>query len=179
MTRVLVDTVSMKWTRQGLESRGFRGFVPFSGLTGAEIPKVAGVYVVVRPAVSPPVFVSTSAAGHFKGRDPSVRVEVLQEAWVEGAEVLYFGKAGSGRDGRRGLRKRLDEYRRFGMGEAVAHWGGRFIWQMDDAGALLVGWWPTPQEDPSDVEARMIAEFVDAYGARPFANRNRGRRFRS
>ncbi|MEV8204992.1 hypothetical protein AB0P40_06225 [Streptomyces sp. NPDC079189] len=38
-------------------------------------------------------------------------VEELAAAWVGGAALLYVGKASVGQDGRRGLRKRLDECR--------------------------------------------------------------------
>ena len=103
-------------SRQSLEARGFRGFAPFSDLTVTDVPTVAGVYVIVRTSATPPTFLSSSPAGHFKGHEPSVSIEELTAAWVDGAEVMYVGKAGAGKDGRRGLRKRLEEYRRYGAG---------------------------------------------------------------
>ena len=164
-------------TRRVLEQRGFRGFVRFDELATRGAPGEAGVYAVVRPAKAYPAFAPRSTAGHHKRRgDPSVTVDELLAAWVDGASVVYIGKASAGKDGRRGLRKRLDEYRRHGAGGAAAHWGGRYIWQLEDAPALLVAWLPTPGQDPGDVEAGLIAEFVAFHGARPFANRNKGRR---
>jgi hypothetical protein len=51
----------------------------------------------------------------------------------------------------------------------VGHQGGRFIWQLEGADTLLVGWRPTSDEDPGLVEAPMLAEFRDAYRMLPFA----------
>ncbi|MDK1343782.1 hypothetical protein QNO09_10760 [Streptomyces sp. 378] len=167
--------VDQALTREILKDRGFSGFVPFSKLNEVGVPLGAGVYVVMRPDPSDPVFLPRSPAGHFKGRDPSVPHDSLADAWVGEAMVLYVGKATTGKSGRRGLRKRLDEYRRHGVGEAVGHWGGRYVWQLADSDSLLVGWLPTPERDPGEVEALLIAEFIGVHGKRPFANRNRGR----
>ncbi|MGI8536599.1 MAG: hypothetical protein ACR2K2_08890 [Mycobacteriales bacterium] len=160
----------MRWERSGLEAEGFLGFIPFAALPTAGVPVGAGVYVVYRDSDEPPRLLERSSGGHFKGKDPTVPVAVLHSAWVTGARVLNIGKAALGSSGRRGLFKRLNEYRRFGAGEPIAHWGGRYIWQMSDSPALLVAWRETPREDPRLVEQAYIAEFVRHYGQRPFAN---------
>lgn len=153
-----------------LDLSSFTGWVPFAALPTADVPTGPGVYVVVRPSAEPPNFLEVSPAGHFKGKDPTEAVAALEALWVPGAHVVYIGKANLGATGRRGLRKRLNEFRRSGAGEPVAHSGGRRIWQLTDHAELLVGWRVTDDADADGTETQMIAAFRDHYGARPFAN---------
>jgi hypothetical protein len=115
-----------------------------------------------------------SCGGHFKGKDPTVPIASLQAAWVPTAHVLNVGKAALGASRRRGLKKRLGEYRRYGEGESIGHAGGRYIWQLKDSSNLLVAWLQTPGRDPKLVEDQFIADFAQQYGKRPFANLNGG-----
>lgn len=156
------------WSRRALEEGGFHGFVPFAALPDADVPLAPGVYAVLRTSAEPPRFSATSPAGWFRQKDPAVGVSALAKRWVDGPEVLYVGKATA----RGGLRKRVDEYRRHGAGEPVAHSGGRTVWQLEDRDELLVAWNAT-DEDPAVVESRMIGDFVDRYGVPPFANLRR------
>ncbi|MBJ8346966.1 hypothetical protein JGU72_20035 [Antrihabitans sp. YC2-6] len=160
----------MDWSQPALVRAGFSGFVPFRDLPAANVPINPGVYVVVRPTGTTPKFLPASPAGWFKGKDPSVSIPVLQKKWVPDTSLVYVGKANGGSTGRRGLRKRLDEYRRHGAGDPVGHWGGRYIWQLADSDELLVGWKTTADGLARDLERDMIAEFKAAHAQRPFAN---------
>lgn len=149
---------------------GFAGWIPFAELPSADVPRGPGVYVIVRPSDAPPAFLAVSPAGHWKGRDPTLPVAELERRWVAGERIVYIGKANAGRRGRRGLRKRLDEYRRYGAGERVGHSGGRRIWQLADHGDLLVAWCETADDDAAPTESAMLAAFEAHHGCLPFAN---------
>ena len=101
--------------------------------------------------------------------DPSVPIEILQNHWVPGAVVLYIGRA-RGPGVRALLHQRVKRYLRFGQGRVVAHYGGRFVWQLRDHRVMLLAWMPTPDEDPAVVEARLQAMFLARHGRPPFAN---------
>ncbi|MFJ3976205.1 hypothetical protein [Streptomyces sp. NPDC090021] len=161
-------------TQKTLTERGFRGFVSFRELPGSNVPTGHGIYVVIRTDTSAPSFLPASPAGHLKGRDPSVTADKLSKAWVDGATVVYIGKA-AGQDG---LHERLADYRRHGAGLLAGHWGGRYIWQLVDSDALLVAWRPTTEDDAGEAEQDLIDEFKELHGgALPFANlRNNARK---
>jgi hypothetical protein len=77
---------------------GFDGFATISALQKSkcgQVPSEPGVYMVLRPNAMPPEFCSESKGGHFKDRDPTVKVICLKSRWVEDVLVLYIGKAGS------------------------------------------------------------------------------------
>ncbi len=94
--------------------------------------------------------------------------------YIDEAHVLYIGKADAGRAGARGIRVRLDEYLRFGQGEPIGHWGGRYLWQLAGTDQLLVCWKPCPV--PPEEETGLLDLFRGEYGALPFANLKGGSR---
>ena len=161
-----------------IEQQGFSGFVAVSLLRESacrQVPEVPGVYLVIRPEWQPPSFLGSQHRGHFKGREPSVSIQELQQAWVTDGRYLHRQGMGDG-DGRYLHRQGIctsppaAQLRRFGDGEPAPHWGGRYVWQLADAADLLVCWKETPDEDPRQVEQRLIQKFRVRYGKRPFAN---------
>lgn len=168
-------TLPQAWTRIGLEAAGFEGFLHLASLPNAAVPKLPGVYVVLREGTPLPTFLERSVAGHFKGIDSTVDRVTLEAAWVDGTPVLYVGKArwGTKQDG---LRRRLSQYRRHGAGKAVGHRGGEYIWQLEEHSTLLVGWKTVPDGEVDQLEADLIDDFETHHGRWPFANRKHERR---
>ncbi|MDO8585959.1 MAG: hypothetical protein Q7T82_02870 [Armatimonadota bacterium] len=163
-----------EFTRSGLEAAGFSGFVDIARLRASGcslVPKEPGVYALLRNTTEPPTFLQSSIGGHYDGRNPTVQVDELKQNWIEGARVVYIGKAGTFGKKTPTLRRRLSLYMRFGAGKACAHWGGRYIWQLAECDDLLVAWKPLSlNHDPLAVERHLIGQFVMLYGKMPFAN---------
>lgn len=153
----------MEFTRAALEVAGFAGWVPVTAIRTSACPSTGGVYAIARASADPVLFAERSCGGGFKGRNPTVSRETLAANWVDGAEILYIGKADR-------LRRRLTQLADFGAGKAAGHWGGRLIWQLGDAGELLIAWKETPGRVPAEVRAELIAAFRESHSKPPFAN---------
>ena len=151
---------------------GFQGCTSITSLQAnacSDVPAEQGVYLVLRPERTSPTFLAQSVGGHFKGKDPTVSEEELRRKWVDEAIVMYIGKAGRA-NGKATLQSRVLTYMRFGQGKPVGHWGGRYIWQLEGSGTLLVCWKPTPDQDPREAERCLIKDFKTRYLKLPFAN---------
>jgi len=154
---------TLRFTRPSLEAAGVVGWVPFPAIRASACPTSGGVYVITYSAGNPATYAERSCGGWFKGKDPTVSPDALAANWVEGAEVVYIGKADE-------LKRRLRQYADFGAGKAIGHWGGRLIWQLPKGDQLLVAWKETPGRVPVEFEAELIGQFRQAYGKPPFAN---------
>lgn len=153
--------------RDDLEKAGFTGFVTFADLRESwldYVPKTGGVYAVVRESDQPPSYLANNPGGRFKGRDPTVAVSTLDTKWVELCPVVYLGKGDN-------LQRRLGQYARFGAGDPIGHWGGRYIWQLSDSPELLVAWKRCEEgQTAAELEGEIVARFKERYGCLPFAN---------
>src|SRR5205807_3252231 len=110
-------------------------------------------------------FRDSNPGGRFKGKDPSVADGTLAASWVSDCNVVYIGKADV-------ADRRLKQFARFGAGEPVGHWGGRYIWQLADSGELVVAWHAISWDELArEYEKRLLAHFAELHGGvRPFAN---------
>jgi hypothetical protein len=161
------------FNEDALWGRGFRGFKRFADLDLLEVPREPGVYAVLRGTMGEHQVLETSVGGRFKGKNPSAAPAVLRSRLASGSQTLYLGKADTGTNGTRGLRKRIGEFTRFGRGEAVGHWGGRYIWQLSNSQDLRIAWLPVTDRSAAEVESELLSEYFHAHAQLPFANLRR------
>lgn len=155
---------------EGLRAQGFEGFIRIGDLAVQKIPAEPGIYAVVWDGEGLPPVARMSGGGWFKKKDPSVSPAKALARLIPGVQLLYLGKAGVGSSANRGLRKRIDEYLRFGQGEPIGHWGGRLIWQLQDPSQLRIGWKVIDDTDPELVEKALLLAFKEEFGQLPYAN---------
>jgi hypothetical protein len=157
-------------TVEGLRAMGFEGFGSVRDLRRDDcrsLPRENGVYILVRERGSEPRFNLRGTAAFWRGQNPNVKVEDLAARWVPGAIVMYVGRAaGTGVRGK--LQQRVKRLLRFGEGKNVAHWGGRYVWQLADAYDLKVAW--KVCKDAVRQEVALLSAFEAKHEAPPFAN---------
>ena len=151
----------------------FIGFEKIMDIGSAccNVPKVAGVYMVLFPipnATVQPSFCIPGRGAVANNVHPQ-RIETLQDRWVQGTRIMYIGKAG-GPKYKTTLKERLQAYMRYGNDIKASHRGGRSIWQLENIDECLVAWRVAP-EDPKGCESVLLKRFKDVYGRLPFANR--------
>jgi len=164
----------MDFDEASLKKYGFEGFIQIGALKRqlckkmplVALPKHKGVYVVFKRARNRPRFLDEGTGGWFprkKPKNPNVPVNILEEKWIDGAQVIYIGQTKT-------LRHRIKTRLLFGMKKPVGAWGGRYIWQFKDANKLLIAWKETSDGKPCEVERKLIDYFKRIYGRLPFAN---------
>jgi len=126
------------------------------------VPEASGIYWVLRPEGMPIRFTEQA----YNTSAKLYPVEMLSRKYRDciDQEILYIGKA----DGKKGLRQRLKQYMNYGWNRATNHKGGRAIWQIEDAGLLLLAF-----EECEDAEARekqLLADYKAKSGSYPLAN---------
>ncbi len=150
-----------------LRSRGFEGFVTISELRTGKlggIPSVSGVYIVTRDEGPLPAFRKIGTGGYFKNKNPNVAIHKLERKWVDGAYIMYIGNS-------KNLHKRIRTLLMFGKGATVPHWGGRYIWQLEDAEFLRVCYKRIPEEKRGLIKKKLLEKFCELHaGMLPFAN---------
>jgi hypothetical protein len=109
-----------KYNKSNLEGCGFLGWRPWSDIANWGCPATGGVYVFHYACQGPPEFLTESPAGWFKGKDPSVATDALRANWVDGVDIVYIGKSNN-------LRRRLQQYTRFGIGKPIGRFAAQII----------------------------------------------------
>lgn len=160
----------IRMNRKTLKSDGFTGFRSFDSLEIMRVPQGTGIFAVLRPTEFEPHFLKRSTAGVFKKKIPTLTADAILAEWVDGADILYIGKAGPGSKGNRGLRHQIKEFLDFGRGLPPGHWDGRLIWQLTHTDELIIAWKELPAEEVNKAEAAYHAAFVADHGKLPFAN---------
>ena len=156
-----------------MKSTGFSGFESIQSLINNDcinVPDEKGIYFVLKD-IGKVEFLKASIGGHFKGKDPTVSVQLLNDRWVEGPLVIYIGQSGGG-SSQATLKRRLKQFMKFGQGLPIGHWGGRLIWQLKDNRKLKICWKSYINDDPRLIEKALIVNFNQVYGKNPFANIN-------
>ncbi|MBU2060884.1 MAG: hypothetical protein KKH44_03410 [Bacteroidetes bacterium] len=69
--------------------------------------------MILNPSATKPQFKTSGIGGHFKGKNPNISLQLLQDNWFDDASVIYIGKAGSD-SGLATLHSRFKQYLNFG-----------------------------------------------------------------
>lgn len=135
-----------------------------------KIPRCSGIYKVYMPHNFIVKFRSDSDAPYT--RKQLKDVEVLQKKWTEickspGYEdgLIYIGKSTN-------LRRRLSEFVRTGYGDAINHYGGSSIFQLENNKQLQIKIYEC--ENCEEREAEEIDTYMNFRKVLPLANWSKG-----
>ena len=132
----------------------------------SEIPKDHGIYIVHFEGKCELTF--SDSVGKAKHSSP-VPPNDLQEKWENilarcPTDIVYIGKG----EGKEGLRQRIKQLIRFGVGKVDNHKGGRQIWQIDQIEFAIVS--VNCCEAPRCVEKDLLQRFSTEHGELPLGN---------
>lgn len=135
-----------------------------------DIPRCGGIYKVYIPHNFVVKFRSDSDAPYINKQ--LKEVDVLQEKWNEicknpGYEdgLIYIGKSTN-------LRRRLREFVRTGYGDAINHYGGSSIFQLENNKQLIIRIFEC--ENCEEREAEEIDTYLSFRKVLPLANWSKG-----
>lgn len=135
-----------------------------------KIPRCGGIYKVYLPANFIVKFRPDSDAPYKNKQLKSV--EILQNKWIEickypGYEdrLVYIGKSTN-------LRRRIREFVRTGYGEAINHYGGSSIFQLENNKQLQIKVYEC--ENCEEREAEEIDNYIKFRKVLPLANWSKG-----
>jgi len=151
---------------------GYRGFQTKQSLDEDglySIPDKAGVYMSLWVESKKPCFIEHGTGGYFKGKDPNVSIATLEGAWVNDTVVIYIGKAGK-TGGKATLKSRIKKYLQFANGRPVGHFGGRYLWQIENSAKIIFCWKVISNREPRREESELLSKFFSRYQLLPFAN---------
>jgi len=150
-----------------LKQNNFEGFISIEKLweNNSIIPKKQGVYLVLNEEKENIEFLETGIGGIYQDKNPNVSINRLTNEFIPNSLVVYIGKANN-------LRVRIKQYLNFGRKDNILHYGGRFIWQLENSRNLLFCWKILPDnESPKVIESKLILEYRQQFtNRRPFAN---------
>lgn len=167
----------MVFSKDDLLKIGFAGFIRLKEIDNdfCIFPDYKGLYIIYIEENSNASFCNPGTGGFFKGKNPNVTINELNEKWVEDTNILYIGRAGgtakNGRVYKSTLKQRIMQYIKFGRGQNIGHWGGRYIWQIKESDDLMIAYRVLDEENPVIKEQELIDEFKSHHNGRlPFAN---------
>jgi len=159
----------------GLISSGFNNLGTVGDLQQTGIPKdklqSPGVYAITCSTEYKHSFIDIEET---RKRNNVIRPwtrEKLTAKWVDGVEVLYFGKAQQ-----QSLYQRISQLIRHSQGLTTKrgpHKGGEIIWQLKGYESFIIFYLPIKTPDAAaEMESKLISEFYRFNSKLPFGNRN-------
>lgn len=128
----------------------------------------SGVYLIVYEGKEIPQFIVPGCGPEkYKDRKVNVFEGELKKNWLDlgfDRNIIYIGKS----EGKNDIGARLKMHMRFGSGEEVNAYGGRYIWQIEDSDKLLVFW--KKSDNPEGERFEMLKQFKEKHTKLPFAN---------